>query len=225
MKKTKNHEKEKSLNPYILARREWMERYGDYIQAANNWRLATFGMIIVTGMSVGAFIWKAKEQTVVPYIIQTNSVGEVAHFAKANIASKPNATHIRAALRNWLIGARTVYVDMRAEQDLIQQTYSMTLPQSPAYRMLVEYHQQNDPYSRSANETVEVQVNAVIAISDDTWQIEWTETTRARTGAVNETKNWQATATVILVTPKTEQQIMANPIGLFVKQFAWTQRL
>ncbi|UTO27673.1 conjugal transfer protein TrbF [Bartonella harrusi] len=225
MSTTEDSVKNKPSNPYISARKEWMERYGDYVHAANNWRLATFGMIIITAVSVGAFIWKANEQTVVPYIVQTNSVGEVTHLSKANIASKPNTTHIRAALRNWLIGARTVYVDMRAEQDLINQTYSMTLPQSPAFSMLVEYHKQNDPYSRAANETVEVQVNAIVPVSNDTWQIEWTEKTRTRTGAIINTKLWQASATVILATPRTEQQMMINPIGLYVKQFSWTPRL
>ncbi|EJF76237.1 conjugal transfer protein [Bartonella alsatica] len=225
MNTTEDSVKDKPSNPYIAARKEWMERYGDYIHAANNWRLATFGMIIITAMSVGAFIWKVNEQTIVPYIVQTNSVGEVTHLSKANIAAKPNAIHIRAALRNWLIGARTVYVDMRAEESLVNQTYSMTLPQSPAYSMLVEYHKQNDPYSRAANETVEVQVNAIVPVSDDTWQIEWTEKKRARTGIIIDTKLWQATATIILATPRTEQQIMLNPIGLYVKQFAWTPRL
>ncbi|WP_212112467.1 VirB8/TrbF family protein [Bartonella queenslandensis] len=225
MKKTEDSTKYKPSNPYIIARKEWMERYGEYVQAANNWRLATFGMIIITAIAIGAFIWKTNEQTVVPYIVQTNSVGEVTHLSKANVAAKPNATHIRAALRNWLIGARTVYVDMRAEESLINQTYSMTLPQSPAYTMLVEYHKQNDPYSRAANETVEVQVNAIVPVSSDTWQIEWTENRRARTGALIDTKLWQATATIVLAIPKTEQQIMINPIGLYVKQFAWTSRL
>ncbi|GAA4664454.1 VirB8/TrbF family protein [Bartonella pachyuromydis] len=225
MKTSKDSTNDKPSNPYIIARKEWMERYGDYIKSANNWRLATFGMIIITAMSVGAFIWKSNEETVIPYIVQTNSVGEVTHLSKANVATKPNATHIRAALRNWLIGARTVYVDMRAEEDLINQTYSMTLPQSPAYAMLVEYHKQNDPYSRAAMETVEIQVNAIVPVSDDTWQIEWTEKKRARSGAIIDTKLWQATATVILAIPKTEKQIMLNPIGLYVKQFAWTPRL
>ncbi|GAA5098212.1 VirB8/TrbF family protein [Bartonella acomydis] len=225
MKRSEDSVKDKLSNPYILARKEWMERYGDYIKSANSWRLAAFGMIIITAMSVGAFIWKVNEQTVVPYIVQTNSVGEVTHLSKANVAAKPNATHIRAALRNWLIGARTVYVDMRAEENLVNQTYSMTLPQSPAYAMLVEYHKQNDPYFRAATETVEIQVNAIVPVSEDTWQIEWTERKRARSGAVIDTKLWQATATIIIAIPKTEKQMMLNPIGLYVKQFAWTPRL
>lgn len=222
---SKKQQISKAQSPYLNARKEWMERYGDYISSANSWRLATFGMLIIAGMAVAAFIWKSNEQSVIPYIIETNSLGEVTRLSKATIASEPSAPIIRASLRNWLIGARTVYVDLRAEQDIINQTYSMTLPKSPAYTQLTEYHKDNDPYARAVQETVEVQVNAIVPVSSETWQIEWTETRRSRNGALLDTKLWQATATVVLATPATEEQIMNNPTGLFVKQFAWTTRL
>lgn len=212
-------------NPHLAAKREWDEAYGSYVAAANNWRIATLLSLLICLVAVGAFVWKSNEQTITPYVVEVNQLGEVNRLFKADIASKPNATMVRTALRNWIIGARTVYVDMRATADLINRTYSMTLPNSPAYLMLANYHRENDPYKRAADETVEVTVNAIVPISDESWQIEWNEIRRGRQGTILDEKQWQATVTIVLAVPKTEEQILANPIGLFVKQFAWTTRI
>jgi Type IV secretory pathway, TrbF components len=212
-------------NPHLAAKEEWSEAYGSYVAAANNWRIVALLSLLIGLVAVGAFVWKSNEQTITPYIVEVNQLGEVNRLFKADVASKPNAAMVRTALRNWIIGARTVYVDMRATADLINRTYSMTLPSSPAYTMLANYHRENDPYKRAADETVEVTVNAIVPISDESWQIEWNEIRRGRQGTILDEKQWQATVTIVLAVPKTEEQILANPIGLFVKQFAWTTRI
>ena len=212
-------------SPYLAGRREWNERYGSYIAQARNWRLAAFGGLAVALISVSGLVWVAGQAKVVPYAVQLNSNSEVVRVQRADVASRPNANQMRAALRNWVIGARTVYVDLRAEQALVDATYAMTLPDSPAYQNLATYHRESNPYTRAANETVEVEVKAVVPVSDETWQVEWTETTKQRSGKVVDTKQWQGTFTVLISPPTNEAQIMVNPLGIYVRQFAWTTRL
>jgi len=162
---------------------------------------------------------------VVPYTVETNQHGEITRVTRADVASKPNQRQMVAALRSWVIGARTVYVDMRALQSIVDATYAMTLPDSPAYQQLANYHRENNPYARAANETVEVEVNAVVPVTDETWQVEWTETTKQRSGKIIGTKQMQGTFTVVIAPPTSEAQIMVNPLGIYVRQFAWTSRL
>lgn len=211
--------------PYLAGRREWNERYGSYIKRENNWRLAALGSIAVALMAVSGLVWVSGQAKVVPYAVQLNGNNEVVRVQRADVASRPNANQMRAALRNWVIGARTVYVDLRAEQALVDATYAMTLPDSPAYQNLATYHRESNPYTRAANETVEVEVKAVVPVSDETWQVEWTETTKQRSGKVVDTKQWQGTFTVLISPPTNEAQIMVNPLGIYVRQFAWTTRL
>ena len=211
--------------PYLAGRREWNERYGSYIKRENNWRLVAFGSLAVALMSVSGLVWVSGQAKVVPYAVQLNGNSEVVRVQRADVASRPNANQMRAALRNWVIGARTVYVDLRAEQALVDATYAMTLPDSPAYQNLATYHRESNPYTRATNETVEVEVKAVVPVSDETWQVEWTETTKQRSGKVVDTKQWQGTFTVLISPPTNEAQIMVNPLGIYVRQFAWTTRL
>lgn len=214
-------------NPYMAARREWNERYANFIAAANNWRLIALGTTAIAIAAVCGLVWVSGQAKVVPYVVETNQFGEVSGVKRADLAARPTNNHIKGALRQWIVGARTVYVDLRAEQAIVDTTYAMTLPDSPAYKMLAEYHREKNPYQRAASETVELEVHAIVPLSEDTWQIEWTETVRSRAGKVSDDgpKKMQGTFTVLISPPTTDAQIMANSLGIYVRQFAWTTRL
>ena len=108
---------------------------------------------------------------------------------------------------------------------MVDSTYAMTLPESAAYQALAEFHRENNPYERSQKEAVEVVVNAVTRMSEDTWQVEWVETNRQLSGRVTDSKAWQGAFTVVIVPPVDEKQIMLNPGGIYVKQFSTATRL
>ena len=38
------------------------------------------------------------------------------------------------------------------------------------------------------------------------------------------TQSYQLTANVLIAAPKDEAQLMANPVGLYVRQFSWPVR-
>lgn len=209
---------------YLNARQEHNDRYYDLAKLANNWRLAFFGGLAVAVIASGGLVAVSLQQKVVPYAIELNGNSEVVRVTRADVASKPNANQVKASLRTWLIGARTVYGDPFAQQNHVDTTYAMTLPNSAAYQTMVEYHKANDPFVRSKKETVEVAVNAVVPTTDKTWQIEWTETIRDLSGRVISVSAWQGSATVAIIPPTTDRQILVNPLGVYVEQFAWTAR-
>lgn len=212
-------------NPYLAGRREWMERYGDLVKSANNWRLLALLSTATAAIAVAGVVWHSGQYKVVPYAIEVDGHGEVRNVVRASVASQPTNNQIRAALRNWIIGARTIYVDARAQQSILDASYAMTLPESAAFNTLSTFHRESNPYQRASRETVEVAVNTVMPISDETWRVEWTETVKQRSGKVIETSQMQATITVVTVPPTTERQIMANPLGIYARQFAWAPRL
>jgi type IV secretion system protein VirB5 len=209
----------------LAARREWNERYGDYIAAAHHWRLVALGAIVVSLAAVGGLVRIAAQSRVVPYAVELNGASEVVRVQRADVLAAPSANQIRAALRSWVIGARTVYGDPAALKAAIDQTYAETWPDSPAFARLAEYHRANNPYQRAGREAVTVEVHAAMPISADTWQVDWTETVRDGTGRMIRTESWQATLTVAISPPTDAAQIMANPLGLYVRQFDWTRRI
>lgn len=213
------------VTPYVSARREYMERYGDLVKNAHSWKLIAFGSMGITFLLAGGLVAVSHQSKVVPYAVELNGHGEVVRVQRADLLSAPNANQIRASLRSWVIGARAVYGDRYAMKNLIDQTYAMTYPDSPAFKELAEYHRSNDPYQRAARETVTVDVKVVVPISDTSWQVEWTETTKELSGKVVSVKDMQGNFTVAVSPPTDANQIMLNPLGLYVRSFSWTSRL
>jgi type IV secretory pathway TrbF-like protein len=212
-------------SPYLAARREWNERYGDQVQAAKTWRMAAFLSLGIALAAVGGLVTVAVQSKVVPYVVQLNRHSDVVRVERADVLRRPDANAIRAALANWVVGARTVYTDAQAMKHLIDATYAMTLPNSPAYQALAAYDRANDPYERAATQSVSVQVTLVVPVSDSSWEVDWRETTRSSAGKVISTKDWTATLTVALIPPSDVQQVLLNPLGVYVRQFAWSSRL
>lgn len=213
-------------NPYLAARREWLERYGSYIKRERMWMYAFFGALLVAALCAGG-LWSVKaDQRVLTYVIETDSRGAVLASQQVVAAARPEEKNIRAALIEWVEGARTVYVDMRAIEKSVNKSYAYTLPNSDAMRTLSSFHKLEDPYKRASRETVEVVVKSALPMSGDTWTVEWDETVRPRGGGSEATtKSWKANVLVEVASPTSPQHVALNSFGIFVKHFSWAERL
>lgn len=212
-------------NRYLSAQREWNNLRGDDIKALHQWRMVGIAGLAIGLICSGGMVAMSLQHKVVPYLVEFNGHSEPMRVARADVMAHPSMNQIKAALRNWITGARTVYGDKRAQQVMVDSTYAMTQPESAAYQALAEFHRENNPYERSQKEAVEVVVNAVTRMSEDTWQVEWTETNRQLSGRVTDSKAWQGAFTVVIVPPVDEKQIMLNPGGIYVKQFSTATRI
>ena len=86
-------EKPKTVHsPYLAARKEWDERYGDLISRARNWRAVAFLFGAIALAAVGGMIVIAKQAKVVPYVVAVDSLGRV---ASAGLAEQTAATDDR----------------------------------------------------------------------------------------------------------------------------------
>src|SRR5437879_12309110 len=68
-------EKDRVHNPYLAARKEWDERYGDLISRARNWRAAFFVAAVIALLAVGGMIVIARQARVIPYVVAVDSLG------------------------------------------------------------------------------------------------------------------------------------------------------
>ncbi len=216
--------RQQGKTPYEETMGAFNEMYANYVQQAHYWRIACFGSIGVALLSVGVMAYQTSQQKIVPYAVEFNEHSEPVRVTRADVMQQPNSDQIRAALRNWLIGARTVYIDRRAQKSLMDSTYAATMPGSIALSSLTDFHLTNNPYVLSETKTVEIAVNNVRSISDKTWLIEWTETTKEVSGRTIDARRWQGSFTVEIVPPTTEAQVFINPTGMLVSAYSWGER-
>lgn len=212
-------------NPYLDGRREWLERYGDYIQSRNAWRRVAIAALMVAFMGVGGALWLGSQNRFVPYVIQVDKLGAAVAVGQATEAQSVEPKMIRAQLARWIAATRGVVVDAAAQRQMIKDAYAGVNSRSSAYGELNDFFRGNQPFSRAAVEGVTVDIQSVLPISRDTWRVEWVETRRGRDGRLLSTSTWQSTITVAIQAPSDEAGILKNPLGIYVNAFSWQRRL
>ena len=90
--------------------------------------------------------------------------------------------------------------------------------------MLNEYARTNDPFARVGKESVTVQITSVVRASDASFNVRWTEQ-RFVNGAPAGTERWNAVISTVLQTPRTEQRLRKNPLGIYVNGLSWSREL
>ena len=214
-----------SENPYLAARREWNERYGDYIAQARNWRLAAILALCLALIASAGLVHVASQSQIIPYIVRVDKLGSVSATDRADRRFEPDQQLIVASLARWIANIRSVYTDASAERVILREGYAMINEHSEAYVRLNDYMRARDPFQRAQTETTAVDVQSVLPLSGDSWRIEWREETRGRDGSKPDSRAWQANVSISINPPGDEAAIRLNPLGIYINSFNWSQRL
>lgn len=214
-------------NPYLNGRREWNERYGEYIARERAWRSIAFVLGTIAFFAVLGMVWSSSQNKLVPYVVEVSKFGDAVAARRADKAMKPDTVVLRAQLARWVTEVRGVYLDAAAERLFILDAYAMIDHNSAAYGKLNDYMRQDshNPFKRAEFETAGVDVQSVLPITDTTWRVEWVETVLDREGHETSHATWTANITIAVHTPTEEKTLLQNPTGLSLQDFNWSQRL
>jgi type IV secretory pathway TrbF-like protein len=208
-------------NPYLSARREWNERYGDYIARARNWRWAAFAALAVSLVLAVGVVWQAAQSKVVPYVVEVDKLGDAVAVARADRAAPADVRVIKAQLAAWIVDVRSVSSDPLAQKSALSRSYAMIAATATIF--LNDYYRQHSPFGQ--NRTVAVSVDAVLPVSKQTYQLQWSEDVRDLQGRDLTTAHWLASITVAFDPPTDERGVLSDPLGLYITGISWTQRL
>jgi type IV secretory pathway TrbF-like protein len=208
-------------NPYLSARREWNERYGDYIARARSWRWAAFAALAVSLVLAVGVVWQAAQSKVVPYVVEVDRLGDAVAVTRADRAATTDVRVVKAQLATWIVDVRCVSSDPLAQKAALSRSYAMTAAMATIF--LNDYYRQHSPFGQPR--TVAVSVDAVLPVSKQTYQLQWSEDARDLQGRDLATTHWLASVTVAFDPPTDERGILSNPLGLYITGISWTQRL
>jgi type IV secretion system protein VirB5 len=196
-----------SENPYLSARREWNERYGDYIAQMKSWRGATFAALGVAGIAVLGCAYIGAQCRVVPFLVEINKLGEPVGVIRADQAMQADTRVVKAQLGRFVVAWRSVTADLSVARRNVNELYAMLSTTDPATVTLNEYMKEHSPFERAATETVSIELTNILPISGETWQIEWTETRRSRHGELIDSTRWRCSPTVAFKEMNWSQQL------------------
>src|SRR5947208_13076243 len=175
-------------NPYLAARREWDERYGDLVTRARNWRTLAVVCALIALVTSGGMVWLSTKSRVVPFVV---AIDHLERPVASGIADQTSATDDRlkrASILNWVENVRTVTTDGVAQRKAIDHVYAQIANGSHAQAFISDYYRSDPPQKRAETETVAVEVNAVLPTSDRTYEVDWKETSRDLYGTVKSTE-------------------------------------
>jgi type IV secretory pathway TrbF-like protein len=212
-------------NPYIAARREWDERYGDFVSRARNWRTVAFLCALVALVTSGGIVWLSTKSRVVPFVVAIDHLGRPVASGIADETSATDDRLKRASVLNWVENVRTVTTDGVAQRKAIDHVYAQIANGSHAQAFISDYYRSDPPQKRAETETVAVEVNAVLPTSDRTYEVDWIETSRDLYGTVKSTDRWKGSFTIALDPPTDERLARINPLGIYIIQASWSKVL
>ncbi|MCT7027829.1 conjugal transfer protein TrbF, partial [Salmonella enterica subsp. enterica serovar Minnesota] len=89
---------------------------------------------------------------------------------------------------------------------------------------LNDYARAHDPFAHVGQDSVSVDVTSVVRVSDASFQVRWTEQ-HFNDGTPTGTEHWTAMLTLVMQTPRTEQQVRRNPLGVYINGRSWSRDL
>lgn len=212
-------------NPYLAARQEWTERYGSYVQAARAWRIVGIVALVMAVIGFCYTMYLSTQVKLVPYIVEVDKLGNAVTAGFPQHIEYADARVVRATLGNFVASFRSITPDAVVQKQYVDRTYAHLRASDPATQKINAWFRGNSPFERAKSSTVAIEATNIVALSNQTYQIDWTEYERDRKGKETGTHRFRGIATVTLTAPQDEATIRLNPIGLYVQDFDWTAQL
>lgn len=208
--------------PYQRAGQIWDERIGSARAQAKNWRLVSFGTLGLALVLGGEMLWQASQSRVTPYVVQVDKFGAVQAVGPAIQNYSPTDAEIAWYLSRFVTDVRSLSLDPVVVRRSWLEAYDYATDHGVLF--LNQYAQANDPFKAVGERTVSVQITSVVRVSDNSFQVKWTEQTFEH-DALARTEHWTAILSVVTKQPTTAEILNKNPLGLYVNGVNWSREL
>jgi|SRR6478672_9568416 len=205
--------------PYQRASQVWDDRMGLSLAHARNWRRMALANLMFAGF-LGAGWWVQAERAVVkPFVIEVSERGETQRITAVDGRYEPTEAQVAHALAGWIRDVRSKSIDPIVLRQNWLRAYDLTTPRAAGF--LNDWAQAHDPFAEVGREAVNVEVLNVVRRSDRTYDLQWRET-RFVNGRQAGAERWRALITTKREPPRTEAELMKNPLGLKIEDISWT---
>jgi len=197
----------------------FLDRYRQLARSVRNWQLAFAAAMLLAFLATGGMFSLATQSKVRPYIVEVDRLGNAVAFGPPEETALPSERLHRSLLALAVRNLRIKVTDPKAQEMLLLQ--GMGYLKGPALAYVQDWLRANNPY-RHQRENRAVEVQSVLRLSENTWQLQWVETIYDA-DQDDRRETWQAVASVALEPPTTNAEILDNPLGLYISALNWNR--
>lgn len=205
--------------PYQRAGQVWDERMGLSLAHARNWRRMAFANLAVAAFLGVGWWMQAQKAEVRPFVVEVSQWGQTQRITALGGRYQPTHAQVGHALAGWIRNVRAKSVDPVVIRQNWLAAYDLATPKSAAF--LNGWAQTHDPFAEVGREAVGVEILNVVRRSERTYDLQWRET-RFVNGQRAGQDRWRALITIKLQPPKTEAELLKNPLGIRIEDVSWT---
>jgi type IV secretion system protein VirB5 len=187
--------------------------------------------LLVTLVGVTGIIHIGQQSKFIPYVVQIDKLGQAVAVSVADKAAPTDHRVIASALSACIANARLVTPDVMLQRKAVFDVYAMLPANAPATQKMTEFYngtEESSPFKRATTEMVSTEISSAMALTPETWQVDWLETTRDRQGVMKSRPvPMRAMLTIFIAAPTsatTEEQLRKNPLGIFIRDFSWSRQ-
>ena len=213
-----------SGHPYLQGRYEFERFFGDLARRRRTWQVVAIMTLIVNLALVVGYVELARRQKVVPYVVELDALGEARSVGKLALGEVPERAVI-AALRRFIHNARTIPTDARLLNARLNEARAFTLGQAQtAFMQAVrgESRTLEQMLQRGDARYVE-EISGILPVpsSPNSYRVTWRERMDSKEG--NTASAYEGYFTLRIVPPETEEEVLANPFGIYVADYTWSR--
>ena len=205
------------LTAFERARIEWFERYGcaivDRDRMFVGWVLTTIALLV----ACVALVVLVPLKTVEPYVVRVADNGSVATERAAAQRYQPGRAERTYFVSRWT--QQVLTLDPFLTERQLAEAYRMT--SGLATQQLLDWMKSDRPIERLKKDAGlhrSVSIVTVAPLDDNVLQVRVRTETRSLAAAA-QTRAYLITVHYAIVPPRTEAEIIRNPIGLYVTRF------
>jgi len=195
---------------------------GSAVVQARNWRLATFGTLGLLVLCVVGLVILGSQPKAVPHIVVVDRLGE-AKYGGAVGSAKLSAAQLEASVKFQVTEFVRNTRALPADQGVLRQqwfsAYSMVTPAGK--NLLDTFVETYPPFTRAAQERVQVVNLQISRVTENTFQVDWQEKKLDPKGTLLATVPWRGMFRTVMSDARSEESLKRNPLGLFVDEFHW----
>ena len=222
-----NNEHDVVTNPYLAGRRLWNDHVGRIVAARSLWQVVALLNLLLALAAIGVVAFVATRSRFVPYVVEVDDAGHVEAIKRAAAMAPASRVVIEARLEAFVTLSRRVTTDIALQRAAVKGVFAMLAGGDPATSKLATYFMgEGHPVRRAQKMTVSTEIDTILPQTDQTWQVDWTESAYDRQGTLIERVPMRAHLEVYQSEPTAtdEQALRDNPLSIYIRDFNWTRR-